>query len=98
MAALPDVIGLPSPDCICFLDISPEAAKGRLEKRGGRDRFDASGVGFFARVRDGYHRLMAASPDVWIKIDASGDEDDVFGNLTLKLGDFIARRKKDGPG
>jgi dTMP kinase len=97
MAALPDVIGLPSPDCICFLDIDAETARKRLEARGNRNPFDARGNGFFARVRDGYDKMMAASPDIWIKIDATGGEDDVFGDLTLELGNFPAFAPKDVP-
>jgi dTMP kinase len=95
MAALPDVVGLPLPDCICFLDIDAETARKRLEARGDRNPFDVRGDNFFARVRDGYYKMMAASPDVWIKVDASGSEDDVFGNLTLELGNFPIFGPKD---
>jgi len=96
MIALSDVIGLPHPDLVCFLDIDPDMARGRLETRGKRDAFEARGGEFFVRVRDGYHRLMNMSPDRWMKIDASRGEDAVFDDIARSLASFIEPGVKGG--
>ena len=85
MAGLSDIIGLPKPDCVCLLDIGPDAAAIRLASRGKADSFDSRREIFFTRVRAGYDRLMQMSPESWMKIDASRDEDLVFGDLTRGL-------------
>ena len=85
MAGLSDIIGLPKPDCTCLLDIGPDIAAGRLAARGKGDSFDSRREIFFNRVRDGYDRIMRMSPEVWMKIDASGDEDAVFSDITSGL-------------
>jgi len=85
MAALSDIIGLPKPDCVCLLDIGPGMASARLVSRGKSDSFDSRRGNFFSRVRSGYERIMGMSPDTWMKIDASQDENAVFGDLTAGL-------------
>jgi dTMP kinase len=85
MAALFDVVGLPRPDCVCLLDVTPDVARGRLRDRGEADSFDARGEDFFIRVRGGYDRIMATSPEFWMKIDASLPADEVFRGLTSRL-------------
>jgi dTMP kinase len=95
MTSLAEVIGLPVPDRVCFLDIEPDTARNRLEARDKSDSFDARGRDFFARVREGYYRLMSLSPDLWIKIDASASEDAVFEDLTRRLGQFFISRAED---
>ncbi|MDR1133935.1 MAG: dTMP kinase [Synergistaceae bacterium] len=85
MTGVSEVIGLPRPDCVCLLDIGADAARRRLEARGKLDSFDAKGRDYFERVRAGYDVLMKRSPDGWIKIDASGDENAVFGELKRGL-------------
>ena len=85
MAGLSGIIGLPEPDCVCLLDIAPDAAAMRLAARGRADSFDSRRGVFFTRVRDGYDRIMRMSPESWMKIDASRDGDSVFGDLTKGL-------------
>ena len=82
IAGLSDIIELPKPDCVCLLDIAPDVAAGRLASRGKADSFDSRREIFFTRVRAGYDRIMQMSPETWMKIDASFDEDTVFGYLT----------------
>jgi dTMP kinase len=81
MAGVSDVIGLPRPDCACLLDIGADTARRRLDARGHPDLFDAKGHDYFERVRAGYDALIKRFPDGWIKVDASGDESSVFGEL-----------------
>ena len=85
IAGLHGAIGLPVPDCSALLDISPSEAAARMEARGASDSFDARRGDFFARVRDGYEKIMSESPDGWIRIDASLPEDEVFRELTGRL-------------
>jgi dTMP kinase len=89
MIGLSDRIGLPIPDCVCLLDIDPDTARRRLDRRGKADSFDTRGKDFFSRVRDGYDRLMKSSNGNWIKIDATPDEETVFGVLTRRLGGLL---------
>jgi dTMP kinase len=84
MMGLADAIGLPRPDRVFFLDISPDEARTRLGTREKRDGFDARGVDFFKRVRDGYLRLMDAG-GVWVRIDASAGPDEVFAALEREM-------------
>jgi dTMP kinase len=80
-ARLADVIGLPVPDVVFFLDIDAGAASSRLASRGATDSFDGRGRGYFERVRAGYEKIMASSGDRWVKIDASRDPELVFSDI-----------------
>ena len=56
------------PDLIILLDMDPERARAR--GGGGSDRFEALGMDFHRRVRDGYLELAGADPGRWAVIDA----------------------------
>jgi dTMP kinase len=92
MFRVSDVIGLPKPDCVFLLDVDIEVARRRLASRGKIDSFDARGKNFFSRVRDGYDRIMSLSPETWIKVDASGSEDEVFSDLIRRFSDAFPLR------
>jgi dTMP kinase len=92
MLRLPDVIGLPKPDYVCLLDVDAGVARRRLEARGKSDAFDARGEKFFSRVRAGYDKIMSLSPDGWIKIDASGSEDEVFSDIIGRFSEVFLNR------
>jgi dTMP kinase len=92
MAAISEVIGLPRPDCACLLDISPDTARKRLNARGKPDSFDARGRDYFERVRAAYDALMKRSPGEWLKVDASGGESAVFGELRRGLEHMFGTR------
>ncbi|MDR3163962.1 MAG: dTMP kinase [Synergistaceae bacterium] len=81
MTGMSEVIGLPRPDCACLLDIDADTARRRLETRGKLNSFDARGRDYFERVRAAYDALIKRFPDEWIKVDASEDENTVFGGL-----------------
>jgi dTMP kinase len=85
LAGLHRAIDLPAPDCSVLLDIAPAAAAARTKARGAADSFDARREDFFARVRDGYEKIMSESPDCWVRIDGSLPEDEVFRELTGRL-------------
>jgi dTMP kinase len=97
MLRVPGAIGLPEPDCVCLFDVEPEIARRRLASRGKTDSFDSRGDDFFSRVRDGYDKIMSLSPGVWIKIDASGSEREVFSELTARFSREFLRLPEDAP-
>src|SRR4051812_5879718 len=66
--------GAPDPDLVVFLDVPAPVAAERLD---GRDRMEAAGDDFHARVADGYRRMAAAHPDRWVVVDGEGSVDDV---------------------
>ena len=65
------------PDLTLFFDLPLEIGLARVVRRGGRDRLESEVREFHERVRNGYLELVAAEPDRWIRIDASGSETDV---------------------
>jgi dTMP kinase len=75
----PDV-GLPAPDLVLFLDVSPEVAK----QRGGygEERYETEAMQ--KRVREHFSRLGTDFGDRWVSIDASGSleavENEIWSN------------------
>jgi dTMP kinase len=61
-------------DLVVLLDIPASIAAERLE---GRDRMEAAGDEFHARVAEGYRRMAAAHPDRWVVVDGQGSVDEV---------------------
>jgi dTMP kinase len=61
-------------DLVVLLDVPASVAAERLQ---GRDRMEAAGDDFHARVADGYRRMAAAHPDRWVVVDGEGSVDDV---------------------
>lgn len=57
------------PDLVILLDLPPEEGLGRKESKG-YDRFQAEGLEFHRRVREGYLRLAEAEPDRWLVLNA----------------------------
>jgi dTMP kinase len=58
------------PDVVVLLE-APGGLLTQRRARGG-DRLEAAGEGFFARVEEGYRAQLAADPDRWCVVDASG--------------------------
>ena len=68
--------GLPKPDLVCFLDVSPEEAA----KRGnyGDERYEKQD--FQAKVRENYKKFQDDSN--WVTIDTDGKSlDDIFDKV-----------------
>jgi len=84
------------PDLTLYLDISPEEGIQRrlsaLDKGGEWTRLDAMGQAFHNRVRDGYHQLIAAEPERWVKIDAAQPVDKVQADILAALDKRLQRR------
>jgi dTMP kinase len=70
--------GAPDPDLVIFLDVPASVAAARLR---GRDRMEAAGDDFHARVGDGYRRQAEADPDQWIVVDGDGSVDEVAARV-----------------
>jgi dTMP kinase len=66
------------PNLVVLLQVPPSVAAERLE---GRDRMEAAGDDFHARVADGYRALAAAEPHRWIVVDGDGAVDDVAARV-----------------
>jgi dTMP kinase len=61
-------------DLVVLLDVPAPVAAERLQ---GRDRMEAAGDDFHARVAEGYRRMAAAHPDRWVVVDGDGSVDEV---------------------
>jgi dTMP kinase len=65
------------PDLTILLDIAPEAGIQRRLSAVAQgeewNRLDAMALEFHRRVRAGYHALIAAEPERWVRIDAERD-------------------------
>ncbi|NWQ44518.1 dTMP kinase [Bacillus sp. EB106-08-02-XG196] len=68
------------PDLTIYFDIEPELGLQRINKNKGREvnRLDLEKIDFHHKVREGYHLVMERFPDRIVKIDASGEVNDVF--------------------
>ncbi|WP_045515594.1 dTMP kinase [Neobacillus niacini] len=68
------------PDLTIYFDIEPELGLQRINKNKGREvnRLDLENLEFHHKVREGYHLLMKRFPDRIVRIDASGEVNDVF--------------------
>lgn len=60
------------PDLTLWFDLDPAVAAARRAAARVPDRFEAQGLAFFKRVRDGYAARAAAEPTRFARIDAAG--------------------------
>lgn len=78
-----------NPDHTFLLEISPEKGLERLQGRhdGERaeDRLDKESLDFFHQVAGCYEALAEAEPERFIRVDASGNPDEVFENIVQAL-------------
>jgi dTMP kinase len=63
------------PHLVLLIDVAPELLEQRMRKREQLDRFEQEDVEFHARVRLGYHRMVAAEPGLFVVIDGSEEKD-----------------------
>lgn len=63
------------PDLTILLEVSPRLAEARLER--GKDRMEAAGDAFHARVHDGFLVQAMADPDRWAVVDGTGPPEEV---------------------
>jgi dTMP kinase len=65
------------PDRIVLLQVTPEVARNRRQARGGEDRLEGEGAGFFERVERGFADMARADPARWRVVDGSGSVEQV---------------------
>lgn len=65
-------------DLVVLLEVPPAVASARLE---GRDRMEAAGDDFHARVAEGYRRMAGAHPDRWLVVDGDASVDEVAARV-----------------
>jgi dTMP kinase len=78
------------PDLVVFLEVPASVAADRLQ---GRDRMEAEGRDFHARVADGYRQLAASEPDRWLVVDGEGSVDEVATRVRDAVEKWMASRK-----
>jgi dTMP kinase len=76
-------------DLVVLLDVPPSVAAERLE---GRDRMEAAGDEFHARVADGYRQLAADDPGRWVVVDGVGSIDEVAARVRDAVEKWLATR------
>lgn len=72
-----DLLALRQPDLTILLDVPVETGLARREAAGAGGRFEAKGLDYHRRVRDGFLALAAAEPERIIRIDATAGQDEV---------------------
>ena len=77
------------PDLTIFFDLDVEEGLRRRARGGEWNRLDALDLAFYQRVRAGYDRLIAADPDRWVVIDASGTPEQVQAELRRVVGERL---------
>jgi dTMP kinase len=76
-------------DLVVLLDIPASIATERLQ---GRDRMEAAGDEFHARVAEGYRRMAAAHPDRWLIVDGEGSIEEVAERVREAVEKWMASR------
>lgn len=82
-------IGLPAPDLVLFLDLSPEAAK--LRGGYGEERYESSEIQ--SKVRTIFKRVGDDVGPKWRVIDAGESQEQVTQNVTRWVEETIAKEK-----
>jgi len=85
-----DFAGALNADLVVLLDVPPAVAAARLE---GRDRMEAAGDDFHARVAEGYQRMAAAHPDRWLVVDGVGSVDEVAARVREAVEKWLSSRR-----
>ncbi|MBY4797489.1 dTMP kinase [Collinsella sp. AGMB00827] len=73
------------PSRTLVFDLPVEVAASRAEARGAKDRMEAKGLAFQARVAAGFRSIAAHEPDRVRLIDADGSVEDVFARVCNAL-------------
>ena len=64
------------PDLTVYLDLDPETA---ARRSGATNKFETAD--YLADVRENYERLVQSDPDRFVRVDATGDPDAVYGRV-----------------
>jgi dTMP kinase len=73
------------PDLTLWFDLPAETAAYRRAAVRAPDRFEAQGLPFFERVRQGYAQRALAAPQRFVRLDASADRQTVRAQLLQAL-------------
>lgn len=94
-----DRCGFLTPDLTLLLEIEPEAASARLRDRGDgrRDRIEAGGLAFMARVAEAYSDLARREPGRIERIPAAGSEEEVGELVRRAAAARLGIRQSEGP-
>lgn len=74
-----------TPDLTLLFDLPPTVAATRMAQRAPEDRFEQEAIEFHERVRQGYLRRVAESPDRFLLIDANQSFDHVAASVRQGL-------------
>lgn len=69
------------PDLVVLLVVPPSVREARLAARGGRDRLEAAGEAFHARVEAGFLELAAGEPTRWVVVDGDAAVEEVAARV-----------------
>jgi dTMP kinase len=78
------------PDATLIFDIDQQTAAARLNPL--LDRMESKGADFHARVRAGYKYLLDHGGAEFVRVDARGNPDEVFANISSALAGRFAPR------
>jgi dTMP kinase len=84
------------PDLVILLHIEPEIGLARSSDE--RDRMEAEGEGFMAKVADAYLRIAEEHPERFVVIDASRDPGEVFDDVRAAIDKALRERHDHGEG
>ena len=79
------LLGAHRPDLTLVLDLPVELGMARCAERGVMARFEAKGVDYHERVREGFRQLASREPERFAVIDASLDEATVAKTISLTV-------------
>ena len=85
IAELSRMIAL-APDLTLVLDVAVQTTAARLASRGlAADRYERLGTAFFARIRDGFHRVVAENPTRCVMVSGEADQASVQAALLTAI-------------
>jgi len=84
------------PDLTVYLDVEPEVGLSRIHAHDEREvnRLDLESLAFHRNVREGYLLLLDRFPDRIVKVDANGEQGDVFEATKQVLEKFLSEQEK----
>jgi dTMP kinase len=84
------VLGTARPDLTLLFDLAPEVGLARAEARGGEMRFEAKGLAFHERLRQGFLAIARAEPERCVVIDAAATPDAVEAAVWAAVDERLA--------
>ncbi len=95
--AVEEIMALPRPDIIFYIDIEPEIAFERKKKQKGKtDRFE-SAKEYMNKVKSVYDKLYSEryGGKTWIKIDGNKKEEEISEFIISTIIDYIKKEKQE---